>query len=194
MEEQELISKSRTGDVEAFNELVERYERLVFNVALRMTGDSASAEDVTQDTFVSAYKAIDRFRGGSFKSWLLRIATNHCHDRFRAAQRSRALSLDAVMSETESLSLADHSESPEDYALRQELGRTLNEGLRSLPEDQRLVVILCDIQELSYEEAAQAANCSLGTVKSRLNRGRTRLRDYMLARKELLPAGFRLDK
>ncbi len=194
MEEQDLISKSRAGDVGAFNELVERYERLVYNVALRMMGDSGAAEDVAQDTFVSAYKAIGKFRGGSFKAWLLRIATNCCHDRFRVAQRSRAVSLDAMMLETESLSLADDSESPEDYALRQELGRTLNDGLRSLPEDQRLVVVLCDIQELSYEEASEAAGCSLGTVKSRLNRGRTRLRDFMLAHRELLPAGFRLDK
>jgi RNA polymerase sigma-70 factor (ECF subfamily) len=194
MDEQELISKSRAGDVEAFNSLVERYERLVYNVVLRMMGDSAAAEDVTQDAFLSAYRAIGKFRGGSFKAWLLRIATNCCRDRFRAAQRSRALSLDALMLEAEPPFLADGSESPEEYALRRELGRTLGEGLRTLPEDQRLVVILCDIQELSYEEAAEAAGCSLGTVKSRLNRGRTRLRDYMLQRRELLPGGFRLDK
>jgi RNA polymerase sigma-70 factor (ECF subfamily) len=194
MEEQDLISRGREGDVQAFNELVERYERLVYNVALRMIGDSAAAEDVTQDTFISAYKAIGKFRGGSFKSWLLRIATNNCRDRFRSAQRSRAMSLDALMLQSEPPSLVDEAESPEDYALRQELGRALNEGLSSLPEDQRLIVVLCDIQELSYEEAAGAASCSLGTVKSRLNRGRTRLRDFMLARRELLPAEFRLDK
>ncbi|MEE8372961.1 MAG: sigma-70 family RNA polymerase sigma factor [Dehalococcoidia bacterium] len=192
MEEQDLISRSKEGDVQAFNELVERYERLVYNVVLRMMGDSAAAEDVTQDTFVSAYKAIGKFRGGNFKSWLLRIATNNCRDRFRSAQRSRAMSLDALMLQSEPPSLADDSESPEDHALRRELGQALNEGLRSLPPDQRLIVVLCDIQELSYEEASEAAGCSLGTVKSRLNRGRTRLRDFMLTRRELLPAEFRL--
>jgi len=194
MEEQDLISSSREGDVQAFNDLVERYERLVYNVVLRMMGDSAAAEDVTQDTFVSAYKAIGKFRGGSFKAWLLRIATNNCRDRFRSAHRSRSISLDALMLQSESPSLADDSESPEDYALRRELGQALNEGLRSLPQDQRLIVVLCDIQELSYEEASEAAGCSLGTVKSRLNRGRTRLRDFMLARRELLPAEFRLNE
>lgn len=194
MEEQDLISRSREGNVQAFNDLVERYERLVYNVVLRMMGDSAAAEDVTQDTFVSAYKAIGKFRGGSFKAWLLRIATNNCHDRFRSAQRSRATSLDALMLQSEPPSLADDSESPEDYALRRELGQALNEGLRSLPPDQRLIVVLCAIQELSYEEASEAAGCSLGTVKSRLNRGRTRLRGFMLARRELLPAEFRLNE
>jgi len=194
MEEDELISKSRAGDVEAFNELVELYQRLVYNVALRMVGDAGAAEDVTQDTFLSAYRAIGKFRGGSFKAWLLRIATNHCHDRFRAAQRSRVISLDALLLETEPLSLSDDAESPEDYALRRELGRALNEGMAHLPEEQRLVVILSDVQGLSYEEVAEAAGCSLGTVKSRLSRGRIRLREFLLKQRELLPIEFRLDK
>ena len=194
MEERDLISRSRAGDVGAFNELVERYQRLVYNVSLRMVGDTGIAEDVTQDTFLSAYKAIGKFRGGSFKAWLLRIATNCCHDRFRSAQRSRIISLDAMMLEREQPSLSDDSESPEDYALRQELGRSLSEGLARIPEDQRLMVILCDVQELSYEEAAEVAGCSLGTLKSRLSRGRLRLRDFMLERGELLPREYRLDK
>jgi RNA polymerase sigma-70 factor (ECF subfamily) len=194
MEDQELISKSHAGDLEAFNELVERYQRLVYNVSLRMLGDSATAEDATQDTFFSAYKAIDKFRGGSFKAWILRIATNSCRDRFRAAKRSRLISLDALLLESEPLSMANGSESPEDYALRQELGRTLSEGLTSLPEDQRLAVVLFDIQGLTYEEVAEAFGCSLGTVKSRLSRGRMRLRDFMRKQGELLPSRYRLDK
>lgn len=194
MEEQDLVAKSRGGDVAAFNELVERYQRLVYNLALRMMGNVSAAEDVTQDTFLSAYKAIGKFRGGSFKAWLLRITTNSCHDYFRVARRSRVISLDAVVLDTEPLSLADDAESPEDYALRCELGRVLSEGLRDLPEEQRLVVVLCDVQGLSYEEAADAAGCSLGTLKSRLSRGRVRLRDFMLKRRELLPPEFRLHK
>ncbi len=194
MEDQELVSRSRDGDADAFNELVERYQRLVYNVCLRMLGDSGAAEDATQDTFLAAYRAIGRFRGGSFKAWLLRIATNSCHDRFRVAQRSRSVSLDALLLQSELPSLADGSESPEDYALRQELGRALSEGLTHLPEDQRLAVILFDIQGLSYEEVAEAAGCSLGTVKSRLSRGRMRLRDFMLKQRELLPSKYRLDK
>jgi RNA polymerase sigma-70 factor (ECF subfamily) len=194
MDEQELVSRSKSGDVEAFNLLVEQYQRLVYNLALRMLGNSEAAEDTSQDTFLSAYKAIGKFRGGSFKSWVLRIAVNSCHDKLRVARRYRVVSLDALMLEIGDLPQADNNESPEDYALRRELGRFLNEGLAHLPEDQRLAVILSDVQGLSYEEVAQVAGCSLGTVKSRLNRGRTRLRDFLLQREELLPSEFRLNK
>jgi RNA polymerase sigma factor (sigma-70 family) len=193
MDEQELISRSKDGDVDAFNLLVEQYQRLVYNLALRMLGNTEAAEDASQDTFLSAYKAIGKFRGGSFKSWVLRIAANSCHDKQRVSRRYRIVSLDTLL-ETDDLPQANNTESPEDYALRRELGRFLNEGLSHLPEDQRLVVILSDVQGLSYEEVAQVTGASLGTVKSRLNRGRTRLRDFLLQREELLPSKFRLNK
>jgi RNA polymerase sigma factor (sigma-70 family) len=193
MDEQELISRSKDGDVDAFNSLVEQYQRLVYNLALRMLGNADAAEDASQDTFLSAYRAIDKFRGGSFKSWVLRIAANSCHDKLRVSRRYRIVSLDTLL-ETDDLPQANNTESPEDYALRRELGRFLNEGLSHLPEDQRLVVILSDVQGLSYEEVAQVTGASLGTVKSRLNRGRTRLRDFLLQREELLPSKFRLNK
>jgi RNA polymerase sigma-70 factor (ECF subfamily) len=194
MDEPELVSRSKSGDVEAFNLLVEQYQRLVYNLALRMLGNSEAAEDASQDTFLSAYKAIGKFRGGSFKSWVLRIAANSCHDKLRVARRYRVVSLDTLLLEIDELPQANNTESPEDYTLRRELGRFLNEGLAHLPEDQRLVVILSDVQGLSYEEVAQATGSSLGTVKSRLNRGRTRLRDFLLKREELLPSKFRLNK
>jgi RNA polymerase sigma-70 factor (ECF subfamily) len=194
MDEQELVSRSKSGDVEAFNLLVEQYQRLVYNLALRMLGNSEAAEDASQDTFLSAYKAIGKFRGGSFKSWVLRIAANSCHDKLRVARRYRVVSLDTLLLEIDELPQANNTESPEDYALRRELGRFLNEGLAYLTEDQRLVVVLSDVQGLSYEEVAQATGSSLGTVKSRLNRGRTRLRDFLLQREELLPSKFRLNK
>lgn len=194
MEEQEFISRSQAGDVDAFNQLVERYQRLVYNLALRMLGNAETAEDATQDTFVSAYRAIGRFRGGSFKAWILRIAANSCRDKMRIARRALVTSLDNLMEEAGDFITDDKTESPEDYAQRRELGRFINEGLTHLPEDQRLVVILSDIQGLSYEEISQATSSSLGTVKSRLNRGRARLRDFLLQRRELLPAEFRQDK
>ncbi len=194
MDEQELISRSKNGDVECFNLLVEQYQRMVYNLALRMLSSAEAAEDATQDTFLSAYKAIGGFRGGSFKSWILHIAANSCRDKLRVARRSRVVSLDTLMLDPEALPQANNNESPEDYALRQELGRFLNEGLAYLPEEQRLVVILSDIQGLSYEEVAQVTRSSLGTVKSRLNRGRTRLKGFLLQRKELLPPEFRLNR
>ena len=194
MDEQELISRSKNGDVECFNLLVEHYQRMVYNLALRMLGNAEAAEDATQDAFLSAYKAIGGFRGGSFKSWILHIAANSCRDKLRVARRSRVVSLDTLMLDPEALPQANNNESPEDYALRQELGRYLNEGLSYLSHEQRLVVILSDIQGLSYEEVAQVTRSSLGTVKSRLNRGRTRLKGFLLQRKELLPPEFRLNK
>ena len=194
MDEQELIAQSKNGDVECFNLLVEQYQRMVYNLALRMLSSAEAAEDATQDTFISAYKALGGFRGGSFKSWILHIAANSCRDKLRVARRCRVVSLDTLLLDPEALPQANNNESPEDYALRQELGRFLNEGLAYLPEEQRLVIILSDIQGLSYEEVAQVTRSSLGTVKSRLNRGRTRLKGFLLQRKELLPPEFRLNR
>lgn len=194
MEEHECIARSQGGDVEAFNQLVEQYQRLVYNLALRMMGNAETAEDATQDAFLSAYRAIGKFKGGSFKAWILRIAANSCHDKMRMARRARVVSLDDLLQESGDFMPDNNIESPEDYALRRELGRFLNEGLTHLPEDQRLVIILCDIQGLSYEEICQATGSSLGTVKSRLNRGRARLRDFLLRNRELLPSKFRQDK
>ncbi len=194
MEEQELVSRSRAGDVEAFNLLVEQYQRLAYNLALRMLGNTEAAEDATQDAFLSGYRAIGKFRGGSFKTWILRITANSCYDRMRVARRARVTSLDTLLEVSGELPLQNGAESPEDYVVRRELGRFLNEGLIHLPQDQRLAVILRDIQGLSYEEICHATRSSLGTVKSRLNRGRARLRDFLLQRRELLPAEFRQDK
>jgi RNA polymerase sigma-70 factor (ECF subfamily) len=194
MDEHDLIERSQSGDIGAFNCLVEQYQRLVYSVSLRMLGDPERAEDATQDTFISAYRAISKFRGGSFKAWIMRITSNACHDKMRVARRSQAASLDCLIEESGDFIRDDRAESPEEYALRRELGRTIGEGLAVLPEDQRLVVVLCDVQGLSYEEAAEAMKCSLGTVKSRLNRGRTRLRDFLVQRPELLPREFRHDR
>jgi len=194
MEENGLIARSQAGDIEAFNQLVEQYQRLVYNLALRMLSNAELAEDVSQDTFLSAFKAMGKFRGGNFKSWILRIAANSCRDRMRAARRARIRSLDDLLEESGDFIADDSSESPEEYALRQELGRLLKKGVADLPGDQRLVIVLCDIMGLSYEEISQITGSSLGTVKSRLNRGRARLRIFLVQRKELLPPQFRQDK
>jgi RNA polymerase sigma factor (sigma-70 family) len=194
MEEQEFIARSQAGDVEAFNSLVESYQQMVYNLALRMLGNAETAEDATQDAFLSAYRAIGKFRGGSFKAWIFRIVANSCRDRMRSARRASITSLDGLMEEAGDFIPDDKAESPEDYTLRRELAGFLNESLARLPEEQRLMVVLSDIQGLSYEEISQATDSSLGTVKSRLNRGRSRLRDLLLQRGELLPAEFRHDK
>lgn len=180
MEEEELIQHSRQGDVGSFNQLVESYQRGVFNLALRMLGDAQTAEDVTQEAFMSAWGHIRGFRGGSFKSWLFSIVANRCRDHLRQLKRRPTVSLTALESDPEGLPPSICS--VENEVLDKELMEEVYLGLASLPEEQRFVIILSDIQGLSYEEIAQAAKCSLGTVKSRLSRGRAHLRDFLKLR------------
>ncbi len=188
-----LIAAAQRGDVHAFNRLVRSYQRLAYNVAYRVLGDGESAADATQDAFLSAFRAVGQFRGGSFKAWILRIVTNECYDQLRRKQRRPEDSLDDLAVEPDhSAMLTDEHELPEDYALRQELGEAIQKGLMTLPPDQRMVIVLADIQGYSYEEIAEMMGVAIGTVKSRLNRGRTRLRDLLLEQKELLPAPYRL--
>ncbi|NJN18448.1 MAG: sigma-70 family RNA polymerase sigma factor [Oscillochloris sp.] len=195
-EEPRLVDASLRGDVEAFNQLVRLYESRVYNLCYRMLGDADSAADTAQDTFISAYRNLGKFRGGQFRSWLLRIATNACYDVLRARKRRPNVSLDASRSGEEddgpAFDIPDSAESPDDAALRRELGAAIELGLGQLPEDQRLVIILSDIQGMAYEEIAQITNANLGTVKSRLSRGRARLRDILRAG-ELLPSRYRHD-
>jgi RNA polymerase sigma factor (sigma-70 family) len=194
-EEQRLIDAAQRDDVESFNQLVRLYESRVYNLCYRMLGDPDAAADVAQDTFISAYRNLGRFRGGMFRSWLLRIATNACYDALRARKRRPSTSLQALgVADDEGLGfdLADQGERPDDVALRRELAAAIQRGLADLPEDQRVVIILSDIQGMAYEEIAAVTGANLGTVKSRLSRGRARLRDILRAG-ELLPSKFRHD-
>ena len=193
LDEKTSIAAAQAGDVHAFNRLVRSYQRLAYNVAYRVLGDGECAADATQDAFLSAYRAIGQFRGGSFKAWILRIVTNECYDQLRKRQRRPEDSLDDLLVEPDhSPTLTDGHELPEDYALRQELGGAIQKGLMMLPAEQRTVVVLADIQGYSYDEIAKIMNVAVGTVKSRLNRGRMRLRDVLVDHKELLPAPYRL--
>jgi len=194
MDEQNLITAAKHGDVQAFNKLIATYQTIVYNVAYRILHDQDAAADAAQEAFISAFHALGGFRGGSFKAWLLRIVTNACYDQLRVAQRRPTSSLDDLEVDPDhSTMLQDEAESPEEYALRQDLGRAIQSGLDELPADQRTTLILSDIQGLSYEEIAQATSVSLGTVKSRLSRGRARLRGYLQHKEELLPGRYRLS-
>ena len=189
-EEAELVRRSQTGDHGAFNMIVERYQTQVFNVAARIVGNRTTAEDVTQETFISAFKAIRKFRGGSLKSWLLRIASNSSKDFLRSSRRRPAESLDESLLNP-SFQPASSEETPEQQALRGELGLQIQQAILALPEDQRIALVLIDVQGLSYEETAQAASTSVGTIKSRLSRARARVRDTLMQNTELLPEQFR---
>lgn len=194
MDEQVLIDAARQGDVGSFNQLVLSYQSMAYNVAYRILGERDAASDATQDAFLSAFKAIGKFRGGSFKAWILRIVTNACYDQLRLKQRRPTASLDALLvSEPAPVRpLADPEESTEEYALRQELSRVIQVGIGTLPPEQRVALVLSDVQGLSYQEIAETTGASLGTVKSRLSRARGKLRDFLLAQRELLPSRYRL--
>jgi RNA polymerase sigma-70 factor (ECF subfamily) len=194
-EEQRLIEFAQRGEVESFNQLVRLYESRVYNLCYRILGDPDAAADVAQDTFISAYRNLGSFRGGMFRSWLLRIATNACYDVLRVRKRRPSTSLQALgVADDDGIGfdLPDHGERPDDVALRRELAAAIQRGLADLPEDQRVVIILSDIQGMAYEEIATVTGANLGTVKSRLSRGRARLRDILRAG-ELLPSKFRHD-
>lgn len=194
--ELEWIAAAQRGDVQSFNALVRAYEGRAYNLCYRMLGDAESAADATQDTFLSAFRHLRSFRGGSFRSWLLRIATNTCYDALRARKRRPTVSLDLDTDDEHAhspLQIADAGELPDEYALRRELAAEIQRGLAALPEEQRAVVILCDIEGLAYEEIALITGANLGTVKSRLSRGRARLREQLRAG-ELLPARYRHEE
>ncbi len=193
MNEPEFIAAAQKGDTVAFNQLVRAYQEVVYRTAYRVLGDRASAEDATQDAFISAFKYIRGYRGGSFKAWLLRIVTNACYDQLRVKQRRPSDSLDAMMEDSDGpLNPKNDHESPHEFAERQELGAMLQRGIAALAADHRMTLVFADVDGMSYEEIAAAMGTNVGTVKSRLSRARAQLRDFLSAQKELVPARYRL--
>lgn len=197
-EERELVERARKGDLEAFNSLVIAYQNTAYNVAFRILGNHPDASDAVQEAFIKAFKGICKFKGGSFKSWLLRIVTNTCKDVLRARRRKPATPLYPLNAkkgeiEQERVSfLSSNGENPENYAERQELARLIQQAIDQLPFDHKAVIVLSDLEGLDYNEIAEALGIPLGTVKSRLSRARARVRDYLLAHQELLPPRYRL--
>jgi RNA polymerase sigma-70 factor, ECF subfamily len=196
MDEAYLIQEAMQGDLNAFNRLVLEYQDLVFNQAYRTMGEHELAEDATQEAFISAFRNLRSYRGGSFKAWLLRIVTNACYDELRRQKRRPTTPLEPLDNDEEEVEsphwLADPGESPEESAERSELNDAIQHCLQSLPEEFRSVVILVDVQGMDYTEAADAVRKPLGTVKSRLARARLKLRDCLQGYGELLPAPLRL--
>ena len=192
MNESVLIQRSLAGEIEPFNQLVLHYQGLAFSVAYRMLQDSDAAADAVQDSFIKAFRALHTFKGGNFKAWLLRIVTNSCYDVLRSRQRRGTDSLDDLPVEQEyAQQLLDLSESPEQHAERMELNQIIESGIYSLPPNQRLALILCDVHGYAYEEIAEITQMPIGTIKSRISRGRAKLRTYLYRQPELLPATFR---
>ncbi len=202
MDETALIREAQRGGqigLDAFNTLVMAYQSQVYNVAYRILGDGAAAADATQEAFISAFKSLSNFRGGSFKSFLLRTVTNACYDALRYAKRRPTTSLDEATGtpsdDPDALSIAERlpasDENPADTIERFDLREHIARAALQLPIDQRIVFVLSDVQGLSYDEIAEVTRASLGTVKSRLSRARAKLREWLLAQPELLPEELR---
>ena len=176
------IREARQGSIDAFNCLVERFQTLAYGVAFRYLGNANDAADVTQDAFFSAYRALTTFRGGSFSAWLLRIVVNACHDAHRRSSRRPTSSMDIIVEELGEAPWEDEqAPDPESEALSIEAREEIERALARLPDEQRLAIVLVDVEGLSYEEAAAAAGCAVCTIRSRLARGRSRVRDELLA-------------
>lgn len=192
-----LVDRSKNGDLDAFEELVRRYEGKVYGMAYRFMGNHADAGDLAQEGFIRLYQALPGFRGdSSFSTWMYRVVANACRDelRRRQRQRQRSVSLDEMAeSAGGSIPLQSMEVSPEDAAERSELQEYVQMCLNSLSEEHRLILIMREMQGLSYEEIAAALDCSLGTVKSRLNRARHALKDRVTMHRELFNGDYRLS-
>jgi len=178
--------------------LVLHYQDAVFHTALRILGHEDPAEDAAQEAFISAFRGIASFRGGSFKAWLMRTVTNACYDELRRQKRRPTTPLEPDSNDGEEIDsprwLADPGLSPAQLLEADDLEHAIQHCLDALPTDFKTVVVLADIQGMDYAEVAIAARVPLGTIKSRLARARLRLRECLRGFEELLPSSFRLEE
>jgi len=191
--DEDLVQKIKDGDQDAFDQLIHRYEGKIYSVAYRFMGNHADAGDLAQDTFIRMYQALPGFRGdSSFATWLYRIAANACRDELRKRQRRRSVSMDEMIEASPAnIPAAAGEYSPEETVQRHETQRQVQECLNRLSDDHRLILVMREIQGLSYEEISGMLDCSLGTVKSRISRARNALKERIKEQGELLNRGCR---
>lgn len=186
LQEDELVKTASRGDLEAFNQLVLVYQNLAYSLAYSLLGDPASAEDAAQESFIKAFQNLDKYRGGSFRAWLLKIVTNSAYDTARRSRRHPAQPLfpeDENGEEIESPGwLADPAPSVQETIEQKEFSNALYRMLDELPDAYRSVITLIDVDSLDYQEAAQVLSLPLGTVKSRLARARDQMRNRLKER------------
>jgi len=182
MAETEAIQAAQAGSLSAFNHLVMCYQGLLFNLAYRILNNQDLAADATQDALIKAFKSINQYKGGSFKNWLMRIVTNTCYDMLRYQQRHPTEPLENTEPQKDqdySTYWQDLSEQPEEQIIRQELNRILQNAISRLPSDQRVTLVLCDVEGFDYQEIAAITGTNVGTVKSRLSRARHKLKSIL---------------
>lgn len=183
-----LVQKSKEGDLDAFDQLVNRYENKIYSLTFRFMGNHADAGDLAQETFIRLYLALGGFRGdSSFSTWLYRIAANTCRDEIRKRKRRPNISMDELIESSPAhVPVADDQDAPEEVIQRMELQRQVQECLNELSQDHRLILVMREIQEFSYQEIAEVLKCSMGTVKSRISRARQALKEKIKEKGELL--------
>lgn len=189
-----LVEKSKSGDIGAFEQLVENYQKKVFNIALRMIGNYDDAGDLTQEVFIRVFKSIKSFKEqSSFSTWLYRITTNVCLDELRKRKNKKVISLDEELKLDDSevkRQIESDDPSPEETAEKEELKKIIKKAINDLTEEHRVVIVLRDIQGFSYEEISRIINCPEGTVKSRINRARQALKELLKSKRELLSGDY----
>ncbi|MBL8130740.1 MAG: sigma-70 family RNA polymerase sigma factor [Anaerolineae bacterium] len=190
-DEAQTVRAAQRGDVDAFNVLVLRYQDAAFSLAFRLLSDRATAADVAQEAMIAAFQQLRGFRGENFRAWLLRIVTNRCYDELRRQRRRPTVSLSPDPGE-EDLPIPDEALSPEESAQQRELQRAIQRCIDALNPDQRVALVLCDVEGLEYHDIAQSVGAQIGTVKSRISRARSSVRDCLRKFRELLPASYRL--
>ncbi|MFO7943696.1 MAG: sigma-70 family RNA polymerase sigma factor [Anaerolineales bacterium] len=197
MELSHLIQESLDGDLDSFNQIVLEFQDMVYYQAYRVIGEPDAAEDATQEAFISAYQKLHTYRGGSFKSWLLRIVTNACYDELRRRQRQPVTALKPEDDHGEEMNspkwMEDPAEKPEEILQRSELSDAIQRCLNALDDKFRTVVVLVDIQGMDYAATAEIVDRPLGTIKSRLARARHSLQECLKGFAELLPVDLRQE-
>jgi RNA polymerase sigma-70 factor (ECF subfamily) len=198
MDEVALVRAAQKGDLDSFNHLVLVYQEMAFNVAYRMLSDEDAAEDATQAAFLSAFRSLSGYRGGSFRAWVMRMVTNACYDELRRRQRRPTVPLEPMDDEDEEeiespAWLADDAPSPEQTLEKGELDEAIQSCLNGLPDEFKAVIVMVDVEGMDYQEVSVAINKPLGTVKSRVARARSKLRECLQSYWELLPVQFRLE-
>ena len=184
-----LLQKSKAGDISAFEELIEGYQKKIFNIAFRIVGNYDDANDLAQEVLIRIYRSIGNFKEqSSFSTWIYRITTNVCLDDIRKRKNKKVVSLDEEIKVEDGemqRQIVSSDPLPEDTAEREELRELVNGAIQSLSEEHRVVIVLRDLQGFSYEEISAILKCPEGTVKSRINRARQALKNVLQSKQEL---------
>lgn len=189
-----LILAAQRGEVSAFNALVLRHQDAVYTAAYRILGDPDSAADAAQEAFIAAHRKLDTYRGGIFRAWVMKIAMNLSYDALRYDRRRPATHIDDLPGgdTDDGPALPDSSATPEQTVTQNELNTAIQQCINALHSDQRIVLVMSDVEGYSYQEIADSAGVQLGTIKSRLSRARANVRQCLQAVQELLPIEYRL--